>query len=214
MTIRILIADDHQIFREGLRLLLSAQPHFEIIAEASNGSQALQLAEEHQPDLMILDLMMPGLNGLEVTRILQQRLPNCRSIILSMHNDENYVLKALRYGAKAYVLKEFSVDELVCAVRSVMKGYHYLSAPLAERAIEIYANRNEHQEAEDLYETLTNREREVFHWVIAGHSSAEIAGLLAISPRTVETHRVNIYRKLNLHNAEDLQAFMQSHQLI
>ena len=203
MTISILLADDHPIVRHGLRALLEAEPDFRIAGEVDDGLEAVEQVERLQPDVLVLDLMMPGLNGLEVTRQAGQRSPGTRVIILSMYSSEVYVLEALRNGAAGYVLKKSSPDELVQAVREVAAGRSFLSRSLSERAIEVY--RQKAQEVpSDPYDRLTNREREVLHLAAEGHTSADIANRLYISPRTVEMHRGNMMRKLGLSTQTDL----------
>jgi DNA-binding NarL/FixJ family response regulator len=199
----IILADDHHLVREGLRALLDAEPDLSVIGEAANGLEAVQMAEQLVPDMAIVDLMMPDLNGLEVARHLSQQLPSIRIVILSMHANEAYVLQALRNGASAYVLKESRADELVYAVREVIAGRHYLSPPLSERAIESYVQKSQSATL-DPYETLTTREREILHLTAQGQSAAEIATRLSVSPRTVETHRSNLIRKLDLHTQTEL----------
>jgi len=199
----IALADDHQVVRNGLRVLLEAEPDFSVVGEAGDGLEAVRLVERLQPDALVLDLMMPGLNGLEVARQVSQRSPQTRVVILSMYDNEAYVLEALRAGAAAYVPKESTSAELVRAIREAVAGRRYLSPPLSERAIEIYIQRAE-SAALDPYETLTAREREVLHLVAEGHTNAEIAARLFVSPRTVETHRANLMRKLGLHTQTDL----------
>ena len=199
----IVLADDHQVVRHGLRVLLEAEPEFRIVGEAGDGLEALEMLERLQPDVLVLDLMMPGMNGLEVTRQASQRSPRTGIVILSMHTNEAYVLEALRAGAKAYVLKSSTSDELVSAVREAAVGRRYLSSPLSEHAIEAYTQRAE-AAAMDPYEMLTTREREVLQLAAEGHTSAEIAARLSISPRTAETHRANLMRKLSLRTQADL----------
>jgi len=199
----IVLVDDHHILRQGLRALLEAEQDFHLIGEAGDGLEAVQLVERLRPDVLVLDLMMPGLSGLEVTRQVCQRSPHTRVIILSMHNNEAYVLEALRNGAAGYVLKDSSVADLVQAVRAVTAGRRYLSPLLSERAIEVYAQKAQ-EVAADPYETLTNREREVLHLVAEGCSNTKVAARLSISPRTAETHRANMMRKLDLHTQTDL----------
>jgi two-component system response regulator NreC len=202
----IVLADDHHIVRQGLRSLLEAEPDFSVVGEAGDGLEAAQLVERLRPDVLVLDLMMPGLNGLEVTRRVSQRSPQTRIVILSMHADEAHVLEALRVGAAAYVLKESTAAELVRAVREAAAGRRYLSPPLSERAIEAYVQKAE-SAALDSYETLTAREREVLHLVAEGHTNTEIAERLFISRRTVETHRANLMRKLDLRTQTDLISY-------
>ena len=199
----IILADDHAIVRQGLRALLEAEPDLSVVGEAADGLEVVTLVERLNPRVLILDLMMPGLSGLEVTRRVCQRTPQTRVVILSMHASEAYVLEALRNGAAAYVLKEASGAELVHAVREVAAGRRYLSPPLSENAIEVYVQKAKAGPL-DPYETLTNREREVFHLAAEGRSNGEIAAKLGISARTVETHRANLMRKLGFHNQTDL----------
>lgn len=203
MTTTIMLADDHKIVRQGLRALLEAEPDFHLVGETGDGLEAVQLAERLCPDVLVLDLMMPGLGGLEVTLQVGKRSPQTRVIILSMHADEAYVLEALRNGAAGYVLKESSADELVQAVREVVAGRRFLSSPLSERAIDAYVSKAQ-EVALDRYETLTAREREVLHLAAEGHTNAEIADRLSISSRTAETHRANMMRKLALRSQTDL----------
>lgn len=204
--ISIVLADDHHVVRQGLRVLLEAEPDFNLIGEAGDGLETARLVERLEPDVLIIDLMMPGLNGLEVTRQVSQRSPQTRVVILSMHANEAYVLEALRNGAAGYVLKDSSAADLVKAVREVVAERRYLSPPLSERAIEAYLHKAQAAEL-DPYETLTTREREVLHLAAEGHSNAEIAARLSISPRTAETHRANMMRKLELRTQTDLIRF-------
>ena len=201
---RIVLVDDHQMVRQGLRALLQDEADFLIVGEGATGLEAIQLVERLRPDVLVVDLMMPEINGLEVTRQIRQRHPDTRIVILSMHADESYVLEALQNGAFAYVLKDSSADDLVQAIRSALVGRRYLSSPLSEDAIEIYIQKANASRLDDPYETLTNREREVFLLVVEGYSSPEIAEQLSISRRTVESHRANLMRKLNLNNQVDL----------
>jgi DNA-binding NarL/FixJ family response regulator len=202
----IVLADDHHVVRQGLRSLLEAEPDFSVVGETGDGLEATQLVERLQPDVLVLDLMMPSLNGLEVTRQVSQRSPQTHVVILSMHANEAHVLEALRAGAAAYVLKESTSAELVRAVHEAIAGRRYLSPPLSERAIEVYMQKAE-PAALDPYETLTAREREVLHLVAEGHTNAEIADRLFISRRTVETHRANLMRKLSLRTQTDLISY-------
>lgn len=199
----IVLADDHPVVRKGLRALLDAEQDFRLIGETGDGLEAVALVERLKPNVAVLDLMMPGLNGLEVTRQAIQHSPKTRVIILSMHANEAYVLEAIRNGASGYVLKDSSAADLVQAVREVVAGRRYLSPPLSERAIDSYVQKAE-DTALDVYETLTAREREVLHLAAEGHANAEIAARLFISPRTVEVHRGNLMRKLGLQTQTDL----------
>lgn len=201
---RILLADDHQIVREGFRALLQGEPDFEIVGETGDGLEAVRLAENLKPHVVVIDLMMPGLNGLEVARQVTQRSPRTRIVVLSMHANEAYVLEALKNGASAYVLKDASAAELVRAVREALAGRRYLSPPLSEPAIDSYIERAKTSDTLDLYDTLTNREREVLQLAAEGHTNNEIATRLFISPRTVETHRANVMRKLGLRSQAEM----------
>jgi DNA-binding NarL/FixJ family response regulator len=186
-----------------LRALLEAEPDFLVVGDAGDGVIAAQQVERLKPDVLLVDVMMPGLSGLEVARQVMQRSPHTRVIVLSMHANEAYVLEALRNGAAGYVLKDSSTSELLQAVRTVACGRRYLSPPLSERAIEAYAQKAA-PAPRDIYETLTTREREVLYMAAEGYSSSEIAARLAISPRTAETHRTHLMRKLGLHTQTDL----------
>lgn len=204
--IKIILADDHQVVRKGFKALLSVEPDLTIVGEAGDGFETIKLAEQLQPDVLVLDLMMAGINGLEVTRQLSKKNSKIGIVILSMHSNEAYVLEALRSGAKAYILKESPPEELVRAIREVHAGRRYLSAPLTERAIEAYTRKTEVQTI-DSYDQLTTREREILQLAAQGRTSGDIAARLFISPRTAETHRTNLMRKLELHNHAQLIQF-------
>lgn len=202
----ILLADDHNIVRQGLRAILQSEPHFRLVGEASDGIEAVRLTERLKPDVLITDVMMPGLNGLEVARQVSRSLPNTRIIILSMYTNDAYVIEALKNGALGYVLKDSQASDLIQAVKEVINGNRYLSPPLSERALELYMRKVE-SVPEDPYDLLTTREREVLQMVAEGRTSAEIASRLFISPRTAEGHRANLMRKLGLQNNADLIRF-------
>jgi two-component system, NarL family, response regulator NreC len=203
MPITIVLADDHHLIRRGLRALLETEADFSVVGEAADGLQAAQLVERLKPNILVIDFIMPGLNGLEVARRVKQSSTKTRVLLLSMYTNESYVLEAFRNGAVGYVLKDSTADDLVRAVRQVAAGHRYLSAPLSERAIDSYVQRARRGKS-DLYETLTAREREVLQLAAEGHSSKEIASRLFISPRTAETHRANLMHKLGLHSLSDL----------
>src|SRR5262245_41807748 len=203
MTLTLLLADDHQIVRQGLRALLKTVADFRLVGEASDGVEAVRMVERLAPDVLVLDLMMPGLNGMEVARQVARRAPRTRVVILSMHSNEAYVVEALRAGAMAYVLKESGADELVQAIREVAAGRRYLSPPFSEHAIHAYRRKAEGT-ALDPYHKLTFREREVLQMTAEGLSGNEISEKLFISPRTVESHRANLMRKLGVRNQKEL----------
>lgn len=200
----IILADDHQILREALRLLLESQPDFQVLAESGDGQETLVLLEKHQPDVLIVDLMMPGLSGLEVARALKRVSPRTKVIVLSMYDAESYVVEALQVGAAGYVLKKSSAQELVFAIRQALAGNIYLSPSLNERAIQAYIKRSEESRADDPYETLTPREREIFQLAAEGSSNPRIAERLSLSVRTMEMHRGNLMKKLGLNSQTDL----------
>lgn len=205
-SISIVLADDHLIVRQGLRALLAAEADFEVIGETGDGLEAVELVKRSSPDVVILDLMMPGLNGIEVARQLGKQAPQTKIIILSMYDDEGFVLEALANGVSAYVLKDTGSADLINAVREVKRGHRYLSPPLSDRAIEIYEQMNRAVIA-DKYETLTTREREVLHLSAEGLTNNEIANRLGISVRTAETHRANVMHKLDVHTQADLTRY-------
>jgi len=201
--ITVVLADDHHVVRQGLRALLETQGDFGVIGEEADGLKVVDMVERLRPNVLVLDVQMPGLNGLEITRRIAQRTLNTRVVILSMHANETYVLEALRHGAAGYVLKDADPAEVVEAVREVSAGRRYLSRGLSDRAIDAYAEKAK-TTATDAYESLTNREREVLQLAAESSSIAEIGARLGISPRTVETHRENLMRKLGLQSQTDL----------
>ncbi|MBI4338585.1 MAG: response regulator transcription factor [Chloroflexi bacterium] len=203
MSISIVVADDHPIVRHGLKTLLEAEADFKIVGEAADGNETVRLVSELAPDILILDMVMPGLSGLEVIERVRITSPHTRIVVLSMHRDEAYVQASLRNGASAYVLKGSPSAELMEAIRAAVSGKIFLSRPLSERAIEAYAQRLNPQEVDSL-DTLTSREREVLRLTVEGHRTSDIATRLSISPRTVETHRTNLMNKLDIHSQLDL----------
>jgi two-component system response regulator NreC len=202
-AITVVLADDHQVVRQGLKALLEAEPDLRVVGEAGDGLQAIRRVELLSPRILVLDLMMPGLNGLDVVRQLKKGSPHTQVVILSMYANEAYVLEALSNGAAAYVLKDSSSADLVHAVREAAAGRRYLSPPLSDRAIEVYQEKARAAKL-DRYETLTARERAVLHLAAEGHTNAEVATRLGISARTAETHRSNLMHKLNLHTQAEL----------
>ena len=204
--VTILIADDHDVVRLGLRRLLEAESDLAVVGEVADGLQAVAEVERLRPDVLILDLMMPGLNGVEVIRQLSKRVPATRIVVLSMHANEAYVVEALRNGASAYVLKGSAGVDVVEAVRAALNGEQFLSPPLSGGAIQAYIEKAK-RSAADAYDSLTTREREVLQLGAQGRTNAEIAERLCISRRTVETHRANGFQKLGLRNQTDLVRF-------
>jgi DNA-binding NarL/FixJ family response regulator len=213
VRLKLLLADDHQIVRQGLQALLGAQPDFEVVGEAADGPEAVRLTERLRPDVLILDLTMPGLNGLEVAREVARRAPRTRVVILSMHSDGAYVLEAIRAGALAYVLKDAGADELVRAIHEVAAGRHFLSPPFTPDDLGTYLRKAE-VAAPDPYATLSAREREVLQMTVEGLSGVAIAQRLFISPRTVETHRANLMRKLGVRNQKELVRTALQHGIL
>lgn len=203
MTIKLVLADDHHVVREGFKMVLESQDDFLVIGEASDGLEAKRLVEQLKPDVLVVDLMMPGINGLEVVRQVNKLT---RVVVLSMHNDEAYVVEALRNGALGYVLKDSTKFELITAIRKAAENQHYLSEPFAKKAIEMYTKMASVEDS-DPYSTLTTREREVLQLVAQGLSNNEVGLKLSISPRTVEVHRANVMRKLDLKSQADLIRF-------
>ncbi len=200
--INLVIVEDHQVLREGLRALLERELDVTVVGEAGTGLKVADLVEQLRPEILLLDLRLPDLSGLEVLRQVRQRTPTTRVLILSMYSNEAYVKEAFRQGAAGYCLKTAKAEEVIGAVRAVAAGKRYLSPPLTDWVIEAYAQRA--SPPPDAYETLTTREREVLHLAAEGHSNSEIASRLGIGPRTVQTHRSNLMRKLKLRHRADL----------
>lgn len=202
----ILLADDHRIFRAGLRPLLAAQPDLSVVGEADDGLAALALARELRPDVAVLDITMPGLNGLEVTRRLAAEVPSVRVIILSMHSDRRYVLEALRAGARGYLLKDSGFEELLVAVRAVRDGGVHLGAAVGEQVIRDYVDAAR-GDAGGAFALLSGREREVLQLLAEGLATKEVADRLALSVKTVESHRKSLMDKLDIHSIAELTKY-------
>jgi len=198
--IRILLADDHTVVRRGLRLLLESQPEFSVVAEASDGKQAVETASIEKPDVAVLDIAMPNLNGIEAAQRILGATPETSIVVLSMHSDEGYVLRALKAGAKAYLLKDSAEGDLIEAIKAVTRGKTFFSAEITKMLAEDYVREIRTRGAEDSYELLTPREREILQLLAEGKSNKDIATLLNLSLYTVETHRRNLQDKLNLHS--------------
>lgn len=201
---RVLLADDHAIVRRGLRSLLETEPGLSVVAEAADGLEALRLCEEHAPDILVLDIGMQRLNGIEVTA-RAQKLPHApRIVILSMHADESYIIRALAAGARAYLLKEATDEDLLPAVRAVIAGKPYFSPAVTAVLVEDYIRQLRARGLSDSYHLLTDREKEVLQLLAEGRSNKEVATLLELGVSTVETHRANLMQKLNLHNTAEI----------
>ena len=203
-TIRIVLADDHTVVRKGLRLLLESHPGFTVVADAADGREAVALVERHTPDVAVVDVAMPILNGIEAARQISARVPQTAVVFLSMHADEGYVLKALKSGARAYLLKDSAEHDLIAAVEAVSEGKAFFSPAISKMLVEDYLRQMRERQVEDSYELLTTREREVLQLFAEGHNNKEVAALLNLSLYTVETHRGNIFQKLNLHSIAEL----------
>jgi DNA-binding NarL/FixJ family response regulator len=201
LELTLVLAEDHRIVRQGLRALLQTEAGVRLVGEAADGLEAVRLVERLRPNVLVLDLMLPGLGGLEVTRRVSRQAPHTRTVILSMHSNEAYVVEALRAGATAYVLKASGAEELMRAVRAAAAGQQFLSPAISEHALQSY---REKAAPADPYETLTDREREVLQLTAEGLSGNAVAERLHISPRTVESHRANAMRKLGLRNQKEL----------
>jgi DNA-binding NarL/FixJ family response regulator len=203
--LRVLLADDHGIVRRGLRTLLESEPGLTIVAEASDGLEALRLCEEHHPDILIVDIAMPKLNGIEVAARAAKLEPSPpRVIILSMHADDSYIIRALAAGARAYLLKDATDEDLLPAVRAVSAGKPYFSPAVAAVLIEDYMRRLQDRGLTDSYHLLTDREKQVLQLLAEGRSNKDVAALLDLGLSTVETHRANLMQKLNLHNTAEI----------
>lgn len=204
---RILIVEDHTLLRAGLKALLDRDPEFEIVGEADNGRDAVRAVGAHSPDLVLMDLSMPGMNGMEAIRDIKRRYPETRILVLTIHKAEEYIHEALRAGTDGYILKDATHDELRVAVRSVLNGKTYLSPDISDKVINVYLGNDNQTISTSTWDTLTHREREVLKLVAEGHPNRYIADFLCLSVKTVEKHRSNLMKKLDLHNASTLTAY-------
>jgi two-component system, NarL family, response regulator NreC len=202
--VRIMIADDHPLVRSGLRGLLERDGEFQVIAEAADGYEAIDLAVLHKPDVILLDVGMPRLSGPDAAQSISQKLPAVRIVMLSMHSDESYVLRALKAGARGYLLKASPEADVIAAIRAVSSGNAYFSPSITKLLVEEYVVEARRRGVEDTYELLSTREKEILHLLASGKTNREIAELLFISVATVETHRNNVFQKLHLHNLAEL----------
>ncbi len=202
--IRVLICDDHTILREGIRLLLNSQPDIEVVAEAVDGREAVEKARAVKPDVILMDIAMPFLNGLEATKQIRRDNPNARVLVLTMYESDEYVAQMLEAGAAGYVLKKVAGSELVYALRAVYQGEAFLYPSITKRLVEDYLRRVESGQERDTFDGLTDREREVLQLIAEGHTNKEIADLLNLSVRTVQNHRAHIMEKLGMHDRGEL----------
>jgi DNA-binding NarL/FixJ family response regulator len=204
-TLKVLLVEDHAIVRQGVKALLDEEPDIAVVGETGDGSEALLLAQKLRPDIVLMDLSLPGLSGIEATHQIRERFPTMRIVVLSMHGNEEYVFRALRAGASGYVLKQSTSTELVLALRAVATGSTFLSPAVSQILISDYMRRAKIQESDDEASSiLTPREREVLKLIATGLSNRQIAERLHISVKTVETHRGNIMRKLDVHDRAGL----------
>jgi DNA-binding NarL/FixJ family response regulator len=212
--LRLLLADDHALLRLGLKKILEERPEWQVVAEAGDGRTAVRQTLTLTPDVVILDIGMPLLNGIEATRQIVRRLHNVGVLILSMHADEAYISQALRAGARGYLLKDSAGTELIRAVSAVAAGKSFFSPAVARVMLDDYVQRLSDKGVDDRYELLSEREREVLQLVAEGHSSKSVAELLSISPATVETHRAHILQKLDVHSTAELVLFAVRRRII
>src|SRR5689334_13960242 len=202
--VRILLADDHNLIRDGMRLLLERQPGFVVVGEAANGRETVEQVNAHAPDVVAMDIAMPNMNGIEATRRIVDSNPRTGVVILSMHYDESYVIRSLKAGARGYLLKDAVKADLITAIHSVVRGGSFFSPKISRILKEDYMQALERKDADDSYELLTDREREILQLIAEGKSNKDIANSLGLSLYTVETHRAHILQKLNLHSVPDL----------
>jgi two-component system response regulator NreC len=203
METKVLLADDHAILREGLRMVLDAQPQIAVVGEAEDGRQAVEMAERLHPDVVVMDIAMPNLNGLEATRQIKRRFPEIRVVILTMHENHQYLMQIVKAGATGAVLKRSAGTELLTAIRAASHGESYFSPSIAKMMLEDYRVRLDRDHVDDP-EVLTEREREVLQLVAEGKSNQEIADALVVSIKTVQTHRAHIMEKLDMHDRTEL----------
>jgi len=202
--LRVFLADDHAVLRSGLRLLIDSQADLQVVGEASDGRGAVDLAETAKPDIAVLDITMPNLNGIEAAHQISAKQIGVSTIVLSMHADESFVLRALKAGARGYLLKESAEGDLINAVRLVSEGKSFFSPTVSRMLVEDYVRKLQDKDIEDSYDLLTLRERELLQLIAEGKSNKEVANMLNLSLYTVETHRSNILNKLNLHSVPEL----------
>ena len=202
--LRIVLGDDHTLLRQGLRKILEERPDWEVVAEAGDGREAVRQIVALRADVAIMDIGMPLLNGIEATRQVTRRMPECRVLVLSMHANEAYIIQALKAGAKGYLLKDSADTDLIRGVASVAAGKSFFSPAVAKVMLDDYVRHLAEKGKADRYDSLSEREREIFQLVAEGRSNKEVAELLSVSPATVETHRAHILQKLDVHNTAEL----------
>ena len=213
-TIRILLADDHGIVRKGLRLFLEQNPGMEVVGEAADGREAVSLAEKLHPEIVIMDISMPTLNGVEATAQIVKNNPQVGVIILSMHSDEGYLVRTLTAGAKGYLLKDSAETDLIRAIQTVVKGRPFFSPVIAQTLLEDFIRQVQQRGLQDSFDLLTDREKEILQLLAEGRSNKEVASLLNVSVYTVETHRTNLMQKLNLHNTAEIVLYAVRKKII
>ena len=214
MTVRVFLADDHPIVRDGLSSMLARHKEFQLVGETGDGLEVLPMVKRLKPDVLVLDLVMPGLGGLEIANQVREEVPFTRVVILSRHDNEAYAAAALQAGALAYVVKKSASEELLRAIRAAFAGEQYISPNLSTKALQEYQNQRSISQETDPQKTLTPRERQVLHLVTEGLTNRQIAHRLEISPRTVEMHRANLTRKLGVQSAAELVRYALQHGII
>lgn len=213
-AIRILLADDHGVVRKGLRFLVEQEPDIKVAGEAGDGREAVRLAKELQPDVIVMDIAMPQLNGIDATAQALKASPASGVLILSMHSDESYILRSLEAGARGYILKDNAEEHLVQAIRVVAQGKPFFSPVIAQTLLEDYMRSLQQKGQQDSYSLLTGREKQVLQMLAEGRSNKDVAQLLDLSVYTVETHRTRIMQKLNLHNTAELVLYAVRKKII
>jgi DNA-binding NarL/FixJ family response regulator len=213
-NIRVLLADDHSVLRKGIRFVLAGDPEIEVVGEAGDGHEAVRAADELRPDVIIMDIAMPRLNGIDAAEQITRRNRNAAVIILSMYSDEEYVLRALTAGAKGFLLKDAAEPDLVKAVRTVAAGAPFFSPAIVQMLLDEYVQRLQREGLQDSYELLTSREKEVLQLLAEGRTNKEVAAFLNVGTSTVETHRLNLMQKLNLHSTAELVTYAIKKKLL
>lgn len=213
--VSIVIAEDHTILRAGLKALLETNPRFEVVGEADNGRDAIQRVAELKPDLIIMDLSMPGLSGIDAIKDIRDRYPEVKALVLTVHSEEEYVLSSLEAGANGYVLKDATQNELITAAERVLNGKTYLSPDITEKVVSSYLQVNKNsQEPTTRWDSITQRERQILKLIAEGHTNKSMADYLCISVKTVEKHRANLMKKLDLHNVSALTTYAMEKGII